>query len=116
VPAQWLIRAIFLAPLVTGCAGAQGGSPACTYDEFEGTCRLTNVWMSSPEEGVVTLEAQYETPREPSIVRHEVAEGEAERWRRHLARHARLKCRGRAIETGSCDPGALEVDLPPLGP
>ncbi len=89
---------------------------ACTYDAFEGTCTLTDVWVAEDEDaqGVVTVEAQYQTPRGAETLRHRVDGSRAERLRKHLAAHPSVPCQGRVITSGTCEPSSLRVELPTL--
>jgi hypothetical protein len=109
-----LLPALALAACSTGGPAPQDGG-SCKYDTYEGTCVLTNLWVGKPDGDVVVLEAQYETPRSTEIVRHEVDKADAGRWRQHLSDHARVACKGRVIESGSCEPSNIELQLPRLG-
>ncbi len=103
--------AIAVSSLVA-CAAPPTAGP-CAYDAYQGTCRLTDVWLDRRSKET-TVEARYDTPRGPEIYRQTVPNGRAERLRAHLAAHPQIGCRGDVIRRGTCEPSHLELDLPPL--
>jgi hypothetical protein len=107
------VRGLALVSLTISCAAAPRGD-GCEYDSYEGTCVLSDVWAASTpgDDGLVSVEAQYDTPRTPETVRHRVKPDDVEALRLRLARHPRVPCRGAVIVTGTCEPSRVEVDLP----
>jgi hypothetical protein len=103
--------------LSLSCApSARTADDGCEYESYEGTCVLSDVWADEQpgDDGLVRVEALYDTPRAPETVRHHVHPDEVERLRRHLAAHPRVPCRGQVIVAGTCEPSRVEVELPPL--
>lgn len=100
--------------LLGGCAATPVAEDTCSYDRFEGTCVLTDLWVGEGHGGSVSVEAQYDTPRGTETVRHRVDRGDGERLRVHLAKHARVACRGKVITRGTCEPSSLTLELPDL--
>jgi len=110
--------------LLTGCArdAEKVGGP-CSYEAFEGTCKLTSVKQKPQTDGQVLITATYKAPpirKNPygqpmPIMTVSTHSDKATAIETFLRQHPNLPCTGTYEIKGTCQPFSSEVTLPDAG-